>query len=189
MGSYYYLLAQLPYPVFGQKPPMSSVEFKELAMPLMDEKDALLLAAINIDSHPVETSPLSGCDFIDKWREWERALRLNLAKLRSVKIKREGYISVDPPGFPVDAVTAAAKAMQENPLEAEVLIDKARWSAIDSIQGNDYFDRNSVFAYLLKLMILERQASFQAETGFSEYESLYASILEQSGTLTAGEFK
>ena len=188
MGSYYYLLAQLPYPVFGQKPPMSSVEFKELAMPLMEGKDALLLAAISIDSHPVETNTSSGCEFIDSWREWEMSLRLNLAKLRSVKIKREGF-SVEPPGFPLEMVTAAAKAMQENPLEAEILIDKARWSAIDSIQGNDYFDRNSVFAYLLKLMILERQASFQAETGFSEYESLYASILEQSGTLTAGDFK
>ena len=97
------------------------------------------------------------------------------------------------PGFPVDAATSAAKAVAaaDSPLEGEVLVDRARWSAIEMLQGNDYFDRNTIFAYMLKLLILERRALFQVELGFSEYKSLYASILEgvQSGTSPAGEFK
>jgi hypothetical protein len=67
----------------------------------------------------------------------------------------------------------------ESPLEAEALLDRARWSAIERFQGIPYFDRNTVFAYLLKLLILERSASFKVDTGFAEYKSLYASILER----------
>jgi hypothetical protein len=180
---------------------MSSEEFRELAMPLLSEQDAAFLDLIGFDPQlPVpneknpkpsyaEAIPSCGCDFIDNWRDWERTLRLNLAKLRFAKLKRQGAAPVEAPAYPSDAAATATKALQESPLEGENLINKARWSAIDNMQGNDYFDRNTVFAYLLKIMILERQASFQTETGFTEYKSLYASILEQSGTLSAGESK
>jgi len=76
-------------------------------------------------------------------------------------------------------------------------LDKARWSAIESLQGVEYFDRNTIFAYLLKLLILERRSAMQPETGFSEYKSLYASIMDgvnvfdgvQTGVSPAGESK
>ncbi|MCL2138620.1 MAG: DUF2764 domain-containing protein [Treponema sp.] len=167
-------------------------------MPLLSKADAALLSALQIDPQPLngksgfsytEDTPSSGSGFIDAWRNWERCFRLNLARLRFSRVKREGAAPVEAPGFPIDAAALAAKAMQESPLDAENLIDRARWDAIEGMQGINYFHRNVIFAYLLKLMILERQASFQAETGFSEYQSLYASILEQSGTFTAGDFK
>ena len=183
MGSYYYLLSQLPFLTFGQKAPISSQHFKELALPLLDETDAAILAAMGNNLEPC------GSVFIDTWLEWEKTLRLNLAKQRFIKLKRDGSFPAEPPAFPSDAASLAAKAMQENPLSAEVLIDKARWAVIEALQGYDYFNSNSVFAYLLKLMILERQSLFQDETGLSEYKSIHASILEQSAALAAGEFK
>ncbi|MCL2128307.1 MAG: DUF2764 domain-containing protein [Treponema sp.] len=207
MGAYYYLVPQLSHLIYGQTPPMTAAEFREMATPLLTGEDAALLDTIGLDPEPpkpdetgrelsyAEKLPPCGSDFIDNWREWERTLRLNLAKLRFIKLKREGAGPAEPPDFPVEAVATAAKAVQETPLEGESVIDKARWSAIESMQGNEYFGRNTIFAYLLKLMILERQASFQTETGFSEYKSLYASILEQPaaiaavGTLSAGESK
>ena len=195
MGSYYYyLVPQLSYLIYGMPPPMSSQEFRAAAAGLLSEEDRALMNLLSLDPQPLrpdtpgsgisyaESMPSSGSDFIDGWREWERTLRLNLAKLRAVKMKREGEIQADAPGFPADAVAAAAKAVQETPLEGEILIDKARWSAIDALQGTDYFYRNTVFAYLLKLIILERNALFQAEKGFSEYKSLYTSILESAKT-------
>ena len=205
MGSYYYyLVSQLPYLIFNQTPPMSSEAFKELARPMLSKEDAALLDLISLDPQPPEMGtgegpsyadslPSCGSDFIDGWREWERALRLSLAKHRAIRIKREGTSMIEPPVFPVDAVTSAAKAVAaaDSPIEGEVLVDRARWSAIEMLQGNDYFGRNTIFAYMLKLLILERRALFQVELGFSEYKSLYASILEsvQSGTSPAGEFK
>jgi len=192
VGQYYYLVPQLPYLVFGQAPPMSPQAFRELAIPLMDKEDAALLDVLGLSLKPPvgeAAGVSSGCEFIDKWREWESILRLNLVKHRAGKLKREAP-SAEPPVIPSDAAAAAAKAVQETPLDGEVTIDKARWNAIDNLAaGSGLFDRDVVFAYMLKLIILDRQALFQTERGFSEYKSLYASILEQSGNLSAGESK
>ncbi|GHV68453.1 hypothetical protein AGMMS49928_07980 [Spirochaetia bacterium] len=193
MGSYYYLASQLPSLIYGQEAPMSAAAFRDLARPLLDAGDAVLLDLCDLDPQPfkagdegpsyADNAVAAGSDFIDRWREWERALRLNLARVRSVKSKREGAAPVEPPIFPADAVAAAVKAAAaESPLEAELILDKARWDAIEVLQGINYFDRNTIYAYLLKLLLLERGAAFEVETGFAEYKSLYAAILERVQT-------
>jgi hypothetical protein len=175
---------------------MSSAAFKALAKTLISEGDAALLETVELEPQPLkqgDKSPsyankalASGSGFIDGWREWERTLRLNVARHRAIKSNHEELILVEPPMFPIDAATAAVKAViaTESPLAGEILIDKARWNAIDVLQGFDYFGRDSIFAYLLKLILLERQEKFKTEEGFTEYKSLYASILgsAQSGT-------
>jgi len=166
---------------------MSSEAFRDLCRGLLDPADAKLLDTLGIDPVPqkadvpsyAEYAARSGCEFIDCWRDWERALRLSLARHRSIKSKREGASPVDPPILPADAVSVAVKAVvgTENPLDAEILIDKARWNTIEISLSGDYFDRNTVFAYYLKLLLLERHELFQTEAGFNEYNSLYSSIL------------
>jgi hypothetical protein len=182
---------------------MSSSAFRDLAVRLLDKKDAGLLDKVSLDPGEPGADPSrpayeagassSGCDFIDRWREWERALRLNLARNRAQRLKREGDAPIDPPVNPADAVVAASKAgvNAESPLEVEFFLNKARWNAIEHLQGIDYFSRNTIYAYLLKLLLLERHGSFKAEVGFAEYKSLYASILEraQPGVSPAGEPK
>jgi hypothetical protein len=203
VGSYYYLAAQLPYLIYGQAAPMTPQAFKELAVPFLSARDAKLLNMVSLDPQPpaetgdavsyAKAAKPSGSNFIDQWREWERVFRLNLAKHRSIKLGREGEITGEPPQFPMDAVSLAVKAVAstESPLEVEIFIDKGRWNAIETLQGNVYFSTNTILAYMLKLLLLERRASFQVEKGFSEYKSLYASILEnvQSGAVAAGESK
>ncbi|MDR0669082.1 MAG: DUF2764 domain-containing protein [Treponema sp.] len=183
MGAYYYLVAQLPSLVYGQEPPMSSVHFLDLARTQLSAEDAALLSLLEprTGAGPRAEGP-SGSGFIDTWRVWERALRLNLARLRASRLKRDGAAPVDPPADPADAAAVAhgALAAAENPLEAEIFLDRARWNAIERFQGIPAFSRDAVYAYLLKLLILERRASFKAETGFAEYKSLYASILEHA---------
>ena len=179
MRSYFYLMAQLPYLIYEQKPPMNSVTFKVLAQYFLDETDAAFME--NLSLNPVFSGSNSGCDFIDNWKDWEHALKLNLAKERAIKLKRENLISQEPPFFPLEAAAAASKAVEEHsPLEGEIVLDKARWIAIDSLAGNDTFNRNSVYAYFLKLLLLERRQSFNVEKGFAEYKSLYASIVESA---------
>ena len=191
MGSYYYyLVPQLSHLVYGQTPPVSPEEFKAIALPLLDKEDAALMDLISLDPQPIhpdsgpsyaEPLDLTGSGFIDGWREWERALRLNLAKFRSAKLNRQSVLA-EAPGSPPDAVSTAAKAVNESPLDGEIMINKARWNAIESLQGTDLFFRDTIFAYLLKLIILERHAQFETETGFSEYKLLYTSILESANT-------
>jgi hypothetical protein len=201
VGAYYYLVAQLPSLVYGERPPMNSAAFRDLAGSLMGKNDAALLDQISLDPEPpgipargpayTENAPPSGCVFIDRWREWERTLRLNLAQARAQRIKREGGAPLEPPGHPAEAAAVALNAAAvEAPLEAELFLDRARWNAIGELQGTDHFNRNTVYAYLLKLLLLERHSLFDPEAGFAEYKSLYASILESAqGVSPVGESK
>jgi hypothetical protein len=189
--AYYYLIAQLPYLIYEQKPPMSSAAFRELATTFLSGKDAKLLANLSIDcpSEYTEKMRSCGCSFIDKWYEWERALRLNLAKHRAVTTKRDPA-AIPSAAEPMDAAAIAAKitADEHSPLEAEHLIDKARWNAIEAFVGINYFNRNYIFAYLLKILLLERHEVFNKDKGFSEYKSLYAEIIKSADN-SLGESK
>jgi hypothetical protein len=183
-------MAQLPFLIYEQRPPMSSAAFKALAESLMEGDDAVLLSNIRLDPGAGdEGAHLTGCNFIDNWCTWERTLRLNLERNRAIKIKRDSLSMAEPPFYPADAAAVAQKAVnsESSPLDTEIFIDKARWSAIDNLAGNDYFDRNNVYAYLLKLMLIERRLLFNVERGFAEYKSLYASIIESAQN--AGEHK
>jgi hypothetical protein len=181
VGSYYYLAAQLPYLVYGQSVPMASSAFKELARTAMDAADAALLDFCTLT--PDAAGP-DASTFINQWREWEYALRLNLARNRAAKLKREGS-GPDAPAHPADAAAVAKNALAlESPLEAEFFLDKARWDAIESFQGINIFTENAIYAYLLKLLLMERRQAFKTEEGFAEYKTLYASILEGAGKPT-----
>ena len=173
------MMAQLPYLIYEQKPPMTSASFKAMAKYFLNDADSVFMDKLSLN--PAFCEDGSGSDFIDSWKEWERALKLNLSKERAIKLKKENTITAEPPFFPLEAAGAASKAIDEHsPLEGEIVLDKARWLAIDAFAGNDNFHRNAVFAYFLKLLLLERRQSFNVEKGFAEYKSLYASIVESA---------
>ena len=177
MASYYYLAAQLPYLIYGQTVPMSSAAFKALAGSLMGTSDARMLDYCTLDPNPENGDSLTPSGFINQWREWERVLRTNLAKGRAAKLKRESTLSASE--YPADAATVAAVALtMESPLEAEIYLDKARWDAIEYFQGINLFSENAMYAYLLKLLLMERKMAFKTEEGFNEYKALYSAILD-----------
>jgi hypothetical protein len=174
---------------------MSSHSFKGLCRNAMNSADAALLEFCTLDPDPVKVSggikpagpsygeapPASSSGFIDEWRDWERTLRLNLARYRVQRLKREGPPPVEAPEYPSGAAAAAkAAAAIESPLEAELFLDKSRWEAIETFQGLNYFGRNTMYAYLLKLLLMERRSLFKTEDGFTEYKGLYAAIMEQA---------
>ena len=188
-------MAQLPSLLFEQKPSMSSGAFRALAESLMTEKDASFFKFLSINYDPAseeddqnteydqgssaESSSSTGCSFIDNWREWERTLRLNLAKQRAVKIGRDIKSITEPPVIYMDAASAAVKAIDEtSPVDAELVIDRARWNAIVGFVGSNYFDQMNVYAYYLKLLLLERRQMFNTDAGFAEYKTLYNEIIE-----------
>ena len=177
--------------MYGQPAPMSSIHFKDLARRLISESDAEILELCTLDPEPpvagvtgatyAEPSPRTPSDFLNHWRDWERVLRLNLARGRAQKLKREGGAAVDAPEYPADAAAVAKNAQtMESPLDAEIFLDKARWDAIEYFQGISSFGENVIFAYLLKLLLLERRAAFKTEEGYTRYKGLYTAILERA---------
>jgi hypothetical protein len=133
----------------------------------------------------------SGSPFIDSWTVWERAVRLHLARSRAGRLKRDVSSLPEAPADPLDAVALIKAVMAiDSPLEAERYLDLARWTAIERFQGLDYFNRDTIYAYYLKLLILERRSRFRAEEGFMEYKKIYASVMEAApNSMQAGEPK
>jgi hypothetical protein len=172
---------------------MSSESFKSLCDYRLERDDRVLLEYCTLEGGFVfkDGFPSYGEDpestpsaFINGWRSWERALRLHLARLRFQRLKPEGAAPAVPPeDMPHAAAVAKAALAIESPLEAELFLDKSRWDTIEVLQGIDYFTRDTIFGYLLKLLLMERRSFFKAEEGFAEYKGLYASIMEAAGGL------
>jgi hypothetical protein len=162
---------------------MSSADFKAMAKDAMNSGEGAVLDFCTLDpmGEGAPSGPAAPSPFIKRWREWELALRLNLARLRVQKLKREGASAVDAPDYPADAALAAKNALAiESPLEAEIYLDKARWDAIESFQGISSFSESAIYAYLIKLLLMERRAAFKTEEGITEYKALYTAILGEA---------
>jgi len=194
-------MAQLPYLMYDQQPSMSSKAFKELALSLLNKEDRanieLLSLGYNTEQKEdaleddkekkqpkksVKKKSGTGNAFIDSWCQWEKTMRLNLARYRSLKLYKDITDTAEPPVEPADAFEASADVFtyEGTPLEKEIYLDKVRWNAIEMLTGSDFFHSNNVYAYYLKLLILERRQLFDADVGFAEYKSLYSQIVDSS---------
>jgi hypothetical protein len=177
---YYYLIPQLPLLRYGSPPPLSTAAFMERYGPMLDAGDRSLIqryCKLGATTTAPANTPSS---FINAWCKREQALTVALAKLRAAALKRSLPDGVA--GNPDADTTALAKTAFEmdNPLEAELYLDKGRWDAIEALVGTEYFSADVVFAYFLKLLLIERRSSFKVEEGFAEYKALYAGILESA---------
>jgi hypothetical protein len=173
---------------------MSSESFKSLCDYQLDPGDRVLLEYCTLGggfvfkdgflSYGEDPEPTPSA-FVNGWRSWERALRLHLARLRFLRLKPENGTApaLPPEDMPHAAAAAKAALAMESPLEAELFLDKSRWDTIEALQGIDCFTRDTIFGYILKLLLMERRSFFKAEEGFAEYKGLYASIMEAAGGL------
>jgi hypothetical protein len=193
--AYYFLIAQLPYLNYQmQRPPMSTVEYLELCENHLKRKEIklfdLCIFGVNekMDPAKLERKPTESL-FINAWIKREYSLVYTIAKLRAVKQKKEISIENFYASQEVEALARSA-FMLENPLEAELMLDKGRWEAIDALLASDYFSIDVVYGYYIKLLLIERRCSFTIDEGFSEYLALYEEILKgTSGAGVAGDTK
>ena len=109
-----------------------------------------------------------------KWLAFNRGLKNELAA------ERAEVMGLDPidyvRGFRLGdsivlhAVSAAMKKSHESPLEAEKIVDRARWQFLDYQLTNHYFDFLIILAIGLRLKILERYQAFTKENGIKRFE-------------------
>jgi hypothetical protein len=167
--------------VYGQSSSITSAYFLDLCKEHLEQKDFERLASCSLNPFPV-IEPLENTSaFLDSWRNWEQAIRLHLAKFRAQNLKRDFSSIEEPSSDFLDAASIAKTAVtMDSPLEAEMYLDKARWDYIDSLEGLDHFSDNVLYAYLLKLYLIERNAQFKEDEGFAEYKRLYASIINNA---------
>lgn len=183
MANYYYLMAQLPSITFGSKAPFKYEEFEELAFRYINKKDRELLKTLSLE--PSRDAKKTSSHFLNRWYEFERAVRLALRELRASKLKWENIeVSYEEHSKVLSSYYAQNIASQafsmEDPLQAELFLDKKRFEFLSSIKAENAFSSDSLFSYAIMLLLIIREESFSKEIGIGEYKKLYSEILEKS---------
>jgi len=178
VSNQYYLVSQLPeFTVSDDRSalPITYEYYYDLCSRFLDKKEMKILEGLSLEP-PLE-SYRSGSSFVDSWNYKERSLRLALAQIRALRMKKKfsaGNESIAP-----DAVLAARTASgMESPLAAEQYLNQYRLNVIESMRPMDGFSVDAVFSYGLRLKLATRMKKFNAATGMASYHKIYDSILK-----------
>ncbi len=177
MKEQYYLVSQLPDISSGAEKstlPITEKYYRDLCSRFFDEKDIAVLEKLSLE--PARIPEATGSAFLDKWYDFERALRYALVQVRAQKLKKDaGSIPVS---ITADIVQAARTAVgMDSPLSAEQYLYEFRLSVLSNLQPLDYFSVDAVLAYGIRLMLLERIRKFDKEKGTASYHQIYDTIL------------
>ncbi|MEL3908948.1 MAG: DUF2764 family protein [Treponemataceae bacterium] len=181
MANYYYVMAQLPAIIPGERPVLTYKKFLSLVEDSVSKEDNRLLKELSLV--PNLDGKKTGVAFLDRWAEYEHSLRSALAKARAEKlnwaISKEDMNRLDmDEALDIKKIAREASAI-DDPLEAEQFLNKARVSAILKLQGFSNFNRDALFAYAIALLVQTRELNFDTEAGRNEYKAIYDKILEK----------
>jgi len=174
MGAYYtYLISSLPMLNFSTKLPFSLEDFFSKCKGLIPEtKIEILRNACYQETYLLNTA---ADDTLGKWANFEIALRNELARSRARRKKIDPLKFVRFPDSPVAHISHVAMAAYRSTsiLEAEKILDLARWNFLESLSLGRYFDFDFLLIYALKLKILERWDKIQK----ADKESLFNAVV------------
>jgi hypothetical protein len=171
---YYYLVASLPLLSYDAENFWSLEQFLDLCRQHLSARDRRIVEAASLVSlKPV----LPTCATLEQWRVWEIGLRNQLLSLRA---KRRGadetrYRVQSPEVLAAQGVARSAFA-QESPLQAEEVLDRARWAHLDDLEVGHYFDVDKVVIYHLRLQILRRRALLEPAKGAERFTASFEAI-------------
>jgi hypothetical protein len=164
--------------MFSSNPPMLEKEFLDLCKRYLpaDEYGEVADSISFFTSIEIPTSTRSR--FLSAYLAWERTFRNELVLLRakSLNTNSDEYIRSTLSADEAEKAAAECFAVQD-PLQAEITVEKERWMTIERLAPLPSFDIDFVIAYRIKLAILARLASFDAEKGMTGYKHLYSDIL------------
>ncbi|MCX5693642.1 MAG: DUF2764 family protein [Candidatus Omnitrophica bacterium] len=162
MTAYYtYLISSLPVLNLFAKAPFSLKDFFTKCKNLIPDKELeILYAAVDQDSYSL-AGHNSGS--VAQWANFEVTLRNELVRARASRKKIDPSKFLRFPDSPqAEIVHVAMTAYRSTSiLEAEKILDQARWNFLENLSFGHYFDFESLLVYGLKLKILERWDKIQ----------------------------
>lgn len=168
--NYYYLMASLPMLRWGREPPLDQAEFLERCAAIVPPEDLEVLQSITLVPPPPDPAmpPVWRC-----WSEREYGIRVELAQRRSRRLNQPWH----PPGGPVSTEPEAALLAErlwvcDHPQEAEDQWDHQRWQLLDDLEWARTFSLEGAIIYLLRLLILQRRAQWNAQGGSALIQTL-----------------
>ncbi|MDO8873045.1 MAG: DUF2764 family protein [Methanoregula sp.] len=157
MADFYpYLIASLPMLHFGMKPPFSFEQFLEVCCQLIPEKDYQLVRTLPQPEQYFEKGKKH--QIIQKWIEFDVALRNELVRIRATKKHTEPAMYLRPDAYSGSSIAPAimAASIHTSVLDAEKTLDETRWKALEELATGHYFDLAVLIIYAYKLLILQR---------------------------------
>jgi len=174
LSQYYYTISSLPFLLFGDDAPLTSDEFFQRCEVELSEEQVSELLALKPGLEPDS----GASELVNKWTEWDFSLRNELVRLRAKDLSLDETSWLRESGSIPDVEDVARTAFKkDSPLEAEVYLDKERWTFLDWQKTGHIFDYEALVIYCLQLGILERQSSFNVEAGFERYKQIYSNVL------------
>jgi len=169
-----YFAGTLPMLFFGEKPPVTLAAFDEDADRLMDSASAALLKQVSLYCADAKNFP----EPVRKFYDWENALRNALLDLRKkVRPDAVDFKRNNPDFYSEISAAAAAAAAASDLLEAEKILDQARWNALENLSCSHYADFTMLAFYRIKLLILEKYRQRTAEAGNLVLEDILKQML------------
>lgn len=182
MASYYYFVTTLPsLQATAAAPPIPYAEFLDRASRFLSAKDQATLegAALFLPEDGISPKSAASSPLLARYFRWERSLRNELVRLRAGRMQKPVERHLKPGDPEWDGLKTAGAAFQaDDPLQGELLIEHDRWSFIEALSVNRFFDIEYLVAYALLLQTLERRARFNAESGQQGYRTVYRSVLD-----------
>ena len=180
--SLYYLMAQLPSldGIADSAPvPITEERFNELCGRLLGKKSVDRLKGLTLI--PPREHIQTGSSLIDAWNDGERALRLALGRVRAGKLKKSFDAGTDAVSSEV-MQTAVKAADMNDPLEAELYLNRCRLDFLETLRPSDPFTEDSLFYYGLKLKLLSRIRQFDTAAGEAAYRNIYRCVMNGEDT-------
>ena len=160
---YYYVITSLPYLSLSEELPIRKDDFLANCEKYLKKTDFDILESVSLFDAEENEVPL---DVIRRFFKWETGLRNSLVRLRAESLGLEPDEFVRGEIFDHFQALLAEEAFNaDSPLMAEEILNKARWRYLDELEFGHYFNIESLVIFFIKLQILERISSFDAEEG------------------------
>lgn len=157
MSNLVYLVSSLPSLSFGQTPPMSLESFESEAKEQLTSAEFDALCKLDLKNlGETDSSNLK------QFRELIMQLNADILEVRNAKVSHRA----------ADIHTLSKVVFEQNPLEREMSIMKWQWEQLTNIDFGETFSFTVVLVYKLKLRILHRINSFNADKGMEILESI-----------------
>lgn len=172
--SYYYFAATLPSIEFDSKPPFTVEEFLQECSRLMAEGDCSQIQEI-LTLDPVKVT--AKCPAVACWIEFASNFKNELVYTRAQKLQKDAseFMRGQRVADPLIAEASVTASKESNPLEAEKIIDRAKWSFLDQQMQGQFYNFDFILYYGLKIQILERYQKIASNRGAEVFDELIKS--------------
>ena len=174
---YYFLVSSLPYLLKNSNIKLTLNKFEELCSEQLTKNDLNVIEECKLNNFNLNKK--DNITF-SRWQLWEINLRNELLKLRAQKkgIQPDKYFVSCDRIIEVDEIARSA-FNQASPIDAENMLDNARWDLLESMEVGNYFNIDKLVLYSLKLQLLEKKAAYNKEQGIEVFNELKQTKLEK----------